>query len=106
MARTYDLIELVKQKRSMSAAISKVDPEYAQYAGGSFEISSMIAKIDTFLHNPILPDVMRPLMLLYRDYLQRQRKAFFASVGSDVVTKLGFIQGDPHKYHDATARAP
>ncbi len=103
MPRSYDLIELIKQKKSMAAEISKVDRDYSQYAGGSLEISSLIALIDVTLEENILPAALRPWLNLYRAYLQKQRKAFFASVGCDVVSKLGFIQGDPHKRHDAQA---
>lgn len=103
MPRPYDLMEMIRQKKSMSAEISKVDSDYAQYAGGSWEISSIIALIDATKESRALPAALNPLMDLYRVYLQKQRKAFFASVGCDVITKLGFIQGDPYKRHDAQA---
>lgn len=103
MPKSYDLMELIKQKKSMAAEISKVDHDYAQYSGGSWEISSTIALIDATIEAGILPSNLIPWLKLYRIYLQKQRKAFFASVGCDVVTKLGFIQGDPHKYRDAQA---
>lgn len=97
-----DLMELIRKKSSMSAEISKLDKDYSQYAGGSLEISSKIALIDTVLEEKILPNRVVPLLKLYRSYLIKQRKAFFASVGSTEITKLGFLQGDPRKFKDAT----
>lgn len=95
--RPGDLLELIRQKKSMAAEISKVDRDYSQYSGGSYAISSKIALIDATLQEKVLPPALNPLLNLYRAYLQKQRKAFFASEGCDVVTKLGFIQGDPVK---------
>lgn len=103
MPRNYDLMELIRQKKSMAAEISKVDPDYSQYSGGSLEVSSKIALIDVVKEENVLPAALMPLLDLYRAYLIKQRKAFFASVGCDVVTKLGFIQGDPNKRYDANA---
>lgn len=97
-------MELIKQKKSMAAEISKVDPEYARYSGGSWEISSKIALADTVKEQKILPAALEPFIDLYTAYLTKQRKAFFASVGCDVITKLGFIQGDPRKVRSATER--
>jgi len=108
MARTrnYDLMELIRRKSSMSAdIISKRDAEYAYYAGGSFEIASKIAVIDTMLKNGLLPKEMIIFVKLYRSYLDQQRKAFFASIGSTEITKLGFILGDTSVVKRATAPA-
>lgn len=104
MARgNYDLMELIRKKSSMSAEISKKDPDYSQYSGGSLEISSKIALIDTILKERVLPETLTPLVKLFRSFLVQQRKAFFASVGSTEITKLGFIQGDPREIRNATA---
>jgi len=106
MSRRYDLMELIRRKSSMSADIVKrKDPEYSWYAGASFEIASKLAMIDVFLKNNLLPKQIIPIVKLYRAYLDQQRKAFFASVGSTEITKLGFIQGDPRRVIRATAPA-
>jgi len=108
MARTrsYDLMELIRRKSSMSADIvSKKDPEYQWYAGANFETASKIAVIDTMLKNRLIPKDMVMFVKLYRSYLQQQRKAFFASVGSTEITKLGFILGDTSIVKRATDRA-
>lgn len=99
--RNSDIMELIRKKSSMSAEISKTDPEYSEYSGGSLEISSMIAKVNFALEAKIIPDKYRPFLELYKRFLVKQRKAFFASVGSTEITKLGFIQGDPRKWIDA-----
>lgn len=96
-AKNYELMELIRQKKSMSAEISKTDKDYAKYSGGSLEISSRIALIDWILEERFFPEDLRPWLKAYQNYLIKQRKAFFASVGSTEITKLGFIQGDPDK---------
>lgn len=104
--KTYDLLEIVKRKASMSADIvSNIDGDYSSYSGGSFETVSKIAIIDTMLKNNILPESVKLLVKLYRSYLNQQRKAFFASVRCDVISQLGFIQGDPRTKLKATAPA-
>lgn len=108
MARTrsYDLMELIRRKSSMSADIvSKKDPEYQWYAGANFETASKIAVVDTMLKNGLIPKDMVVFVKLYRNYLQQQRKAFFASVGCTEITKLGFILGDTSVVKKATAPA-
>ncbi len=94
-------MELIRQKKSMAAEISKTDKDYAHYSGGSLEISSKIALIDFLKEADFLPEQFKPMLNLYRAYLVKQRKAFFATAGSTEITKLGFIQGDPTKYKDA-----
>ncbi len=101
MPKSYELMELIRQKKSMAAQISKLDGDYASYAGGSLEISSKIAMIDFLIEEDLLGESFNPLLKLYRSYLFKQRKAFFATAGSTEITKLGFIQGDPTKYKDA-----
>lgn len=94
-------MELIRQKKSMAAEISKIDKDYANYSGGSLEISSKIAMIDFLFEVNFFPDNFKPMLDLYRAYLVKQRKAFFATAGSTEITKLGFIQGDPTKYKNA-----
>jgi len=92
--RNYDLLENIRQKASMSKQIvSRKDSEYAYYVGGSFEVTKRMAIIDTMLKAGMIPEPMILLVKLYRSYLDQQRKAFFASVGSTEITKLGFLLG-------------
>lgn len=87
-----NLEEDIERRVSMAAQIAAKDVEYAFYSGGSFGISSRIAKIDTFLKTGLIPKELVPIVKLYRAYLNQQRKAYFASMSSEV-TKLGFILG-------------
>jgi len=95
MARTrsYDSFESVRKRAGMGERLGAKDKEYGWYAGGSFEIASKIAVIDTMLKNGLIPKNMTMFIKLYRSYLDQQRKAFFTSVGSDVITKLGVLLG-------------
>ena len=104
MPRNYDLMELVRKKASMSADIViRKDAEYSQYAGASLEIASKMAMIYTFIENGLIPEPLLPITKLYYSLLNHQRKAFFASVGSTEITKLGFIQGEPRESASATS---
>jgi len=92
--KRYDLLETIRQKASMSKQIvTTKDKEYAFYVGGSYEVTKKMAIIDTMLKAELIPDTMVLLVKLYRSYLDQQRKAFFASVGSTEITKLGFLLG-------------
>jgi len=100
--RTQDFMELVRAKASMSAKIvSDKDAEYGFYAGASWEIAEKMAIIDTIKKAKLLPDSFLPLLEFYRMYLDQKRKAFFASIGSTEITKLGFILGKEGKMLDA-----
>lgn len=92
--RKYDILENIRQKASMSKQIvTTKDHEYAFYVGGSFEVTRKMAIIDTMLKNGLISESMVLFVKLYRSYLDQQRKAFFASVGSTEITKLGFLLG-------------
>jgi len=92
--RTKDFIELVRAKASMSAKIvSDRDAEYSYYSGASLEIADKMALIDFIKKSKLFPQRFVSLLDLYRLYLDQKRKAFFASVGSTEITKLGFILG-------------
>ena len=91
--RSYDLLEAIRRKASMSAQIVEKDKDYGLYAGASFETAQSMAALDVFMDVGILPERMRPLMKLLRVFLDRERKAFFASVGCTEISKLGFILG-------------
>jgi len=52
-----------------------------------------MAMVDTMLKHGLIHAKLVPFVKLYRSYLDQQRKAFFVSVGSDVITKLGVLLG-------------
>lgn len=93
MPRSYQTIELSRQKAGMGERLGKKDPEYTYYAGGNFATCSQIANIVTMLKAGLLPPSVIPLVKLYLTHLIQQRKAFFVTVDSDVVTKLGVLLG-------------
>jgi len=90
---TYDLIEIARRKAAWSMQIAAKDQDYASYSGASLDIASKMAAIDVFLNLGLIDPKIKPIVKLYRAYLNQQRKAFFASIGSTEVTKLGFILG-------------
>jgi hypothetical protein len=103
MPKNYDLIELIRQKRTMSQDITRKDNEYSQYAGAPLELASEMATLNTFLKLDLLPLKLIPLLKLYRIYLNQQRKAIFAGARASEVTILGFILGDTQRVISATA---
>jgi len=86
-------VEVNRRKAAWSMRIANKDPDYASYSGASLEIASKMAAIDVFLSLGLIDPKIKSIVKLYRAYLNQQRKAFFASIGSTEVTKLGFILG-------------
>lgn len=100
--RNQDLMELIRRKASMSAQIvSQVDKEYALYVGANPELGKKMAIIDTMLKNGLIPKNMVMFVKLYRDYLDQQRKAYFANLCTEI-TKLGFLLGERKVVEKAT----
>ena len=97
----YGFLEELRQKVTMSQQIAKKDSEYSVYAGGDFQDVKKIAQIDLLLEAGIIPEKFKSIFKLYRDYLVKKRKAYFSTLDSDVITKLGFILG----YENDTIRA-
>lgn len=89
----YGFLEELKQKVTMSQQLSRKDSEYGEYAGGDFADVKKIAQIDLFIEQKLFPEKLIPILKLYRAYLVKKRKAYFATLGSTEVTKLGFLLG-------------
>lgn len=100
--KNYELIELIRQKKSMSADIASRDREYSEYAGADLETANQLVMVNLCLEEQLLDPALNPMLTLYHKFLVKKRKAFFASVGSTEITKLGFIQGDPIRFENAT----
>lgn len=96
-----DFMELMRAKASMSSKIVDKDKEYGYYSGANYEIASQMAMLDTFIKLELIPKELVPYVKIYRVFLDQQRKAFFASIGSTEITKLGFILGKEGKMTDA-----
>ena len=91
--RRYDSFESIRKKAGMGERLSVKDQEYAWYVGASFRTASKMAMIDTMLKHGLIPQQLVPFVKLYRSYLDQQRKAFFVTIDSDVITKLGILLG-------------
>lgn len=86
-------LQRLYQEISMSQKLSAKDPEYANYAGGSFEIANKIALIDLLKEFNMFPKSFIPIVDFYRAYLIKQKKAFFATTSSRELTQLGLLLG-------------
>lgn len=102
MPTDYGLIERIRQTTLMSKQIARKDPEYSKYVGASWEIAEKMVMIDLCLEQKLLPETLTPFLKLFRAYLDKKRKAWFASVASTEITKLGFIIGEENDTIDAT----
>ena len=91
--RRYDSLESIRRKAGMGERLSTKDQEYGWYVGGRFETASKMAIVDTILKHGLIPTQFVPFVKLYRSYLDQQRKAFFVTIDSDVITKLGLLLG-------------
>jgi len=94
--RSPDTLELIRQKVTMSQSIaSKEDEkEYSLYAGAPFNLANQMALLDSILEWGIVPERLKPKIEMYRSFLNKQRKAYFASTSTEI-TQLGFILGKP-----------
>lgn len=97
-----ELVELIRRKATMSENIVKKDADYGLYAGADYRTADTMAMLDTFLRLGLIPTSALPFIKLYRAFLNQRRKAFFASVGSTEITKLGFIKGSEDNLLEAT----
>ncbi|MHC3128736.1 MAG: hypothetical protein IBV52_01480 [Candidatus Bathyarchaeota archaeon] len=82
----------IKQAITLSQRLVKKDSEYREYAGADLMTALKIAKIDSLKESGLIPEKMMPLVDFYRMYLVKKRKAFFASMSTEL-TKLGFLLG-------------
>ena len=76
----------------MSQKVQVKDPEFGLYAGGNPEIGFKMARLDVMLDAGLIPSKLVPFVKLQRMLLDRQRKAWLASTGSEI-TVLGFLLG-------------
>lgn len=89
----YAKLERIRQMATMSQQLAKKDDEFSKYAGASWELAEKMAMIDVCLKEKVLPTQITPLLQFYRAYLDTLRKAWFASEGSNEITKLGLLLG-------------
>lgn len=101
MSSKYDIRELLRQKSALGSKISKNDPRYGEYSGAELNTALKMARIDTLEACGLIPKEISFMVKLYRTYLDYLRVAYFASVGTDVFTKLAFIYGDPTRVKSA-----
>lgn len=93
MPRSHETLEMMRHKISMSQKVSEKDKDYALYAGANMEEASTMALLDHALETGMFSGSTSDTIKNYRALLDKQRKAFFASVSSEI-TKLGFILGN------------
>jgi hypothetical protein len=98
----YKAVRIQQQASMSSQVVARKDKEYALYSGASFEIAMQMARIDAILKAHLLPAKYIPVVKLKRLLLDQQRKAFFASVGTSEISKLGFLLGIDRKELSAT----
>jgi len=85
--------ELARQRAGMGERLGNKDNEYGFYSGADYLTAHKMAVLDTMLKHDLVPPQFKAMIKLYRSYLNQQRKAFFASVDADVITKLGMMLG-------------
>lgn len=102
MTKDYTSLYEIKQKISMSQGISNKDSDYAEFAGADPETARKIGNVKLCLkHGIYANDLQKTMMMLYREYLDLMRKAWFASTCGEI-SKLGFILGDTRETESAS----
>jgi hypothetical protein len=97
---------MIRQKTLLGAKLAKKEGKYADYAGGALQTSETMADIDLILENKLVPTSLVPFIKLYRAYLDGHRKAFFMTLGSDVLTQLSALVGDQRVVKDVSGSDP
>lgn len=95
--RDFDSTFRIQQQVTLGGQISSADPDYARYAGAFIDDAMEMANIDYILRTMLLPPEITVMLKARRYKLDLQRKAYFATIGSDIFSKLAFIQGDTRK---------
>jgi uncharacterized protein (UPF0303 family) len=82
----------------MGQQISANDQDYAHYSGAFISDAMLMAKIDFMLRSGLIEEGdIKVMVKAIRYYLDLKRKAYFSSLGSDIFSKLSFIQGDTRR---------
>ena len=105
MPRRYETLEMMQHKISMSQKVSEKDQDYAKYAGANVEEAYTMALLDHALTTGMFSEHTAQIIKKYRLLLDKQRKAYFAAVSSEI-TKLGFILGTVSNSESALAQVP
>ena len=95
--RTSEVDFRIRQQVTIGGDIASKDPDYARYAGAYVGDALEMANIDYILRVYNLPPEISVMLKARRYYLDLRRKAYFCSIGSDIFSKLAFIQGDTRK---------
>lgn len=105
--RSDNYADIFRLQKAMSSQIvaKQENIDYSRYAGALYETALTMAKLDFAIKENLFPE-LKPLMELYLSYLDRRRKAEFASIGSTEVTKLGFILGVTHDRRSGSGNLP
>jgi len=87
----------LRNQMYMGQTISARDQDYARYSGAYIEDALEMASIDHILRTYPLKPIVRAHLKNRRLFLDLKRKAYFASIGTDIFSKLAFILGDNRK---------
>lgn len=98
---SYDTIYQMKKTITLSQKLVADKPEFADYTGGSPDISQTIALIDSIIDAKMIGEESLKTLNFFRSHLIRQNKALFASMVSEL-SKLSFYFGLKDDAIDAT----
>lgn len=84
---------MVEQTIAYGGRLAAKHPDVVVYAGGLFIEMRKMAMIKWILQNKLCPKDIVPHLKLFYKYLDEERKAYFMSDGSDVLTKLSAMVG-------------
>jgi hypothetical protein len=83
----------VEETVALGGRLAQKHPETVVYSGGLFIQMRKMAAINWVIENKLIPEKwIKPLTLYYK-FLDEERKAYFMSEGSDVLTKLSAMVG-------------
>jgi sigma54-dependent transcription regulator len=103
-ARRRETDYLIQVKTLLGSALNTKDDSYLPYVGADWLDAETVASLQYAKRSPLLgldkEDIalIDELLLLYEE----RRKAFFMTLGSDILTKISYLVGESHNVKRAT----
>lgn len=94
-------------KTLLGAALHSKDPSYGCYVGADWLDAETTAGLQFMLKNNLIhKEAIQNKIELILKYQEERRKAYFMTLGSDVLTKLSYLVGESRNVRSANERVP
>jgi hypothetical protein len=96
---------LIQVKTLLGSALSSKDKSYLPYVGGDWLDAETVAGLQFILKaKPDIRESVKQKIDLALIYYEERRKAYFMTLGSDILTKLSYLVGESRNVRNANER--